>query len=67
MMTVITAKKQHEVTRFTIGCEDMAQQVAEKLKQRGYMVKVKQQMEPVERTEEERHRATRIIGEMYGH
>lgn len=67
MMTVITAKYKKETTRFTVGCENMAADLATKLKERGYMVKSKTTFEHVERTPEERERATRIVREIYVH
>lgn len=67
MITLITAKKQRITTRFVVGCPAEALAVKEALDLRGYMTAMKETEERVERPQEERLRASRIIGEMFGH
>lgn len=71
MLTVITAKKNKERTRIIVRSgPDLVDLVADtftRLVNAGYMVRSTETCEPVVRTDEERHRATRILGELFGH
>ena len=66
MITVITAKRRQERTRFVLNCVDRAVELKQQLDARGFMTKMCETCDKVERTDEERNRATRIIGEIFG-
>lgn len=65
-MIFTATDKKGITTRFFIGCEDRAKVIADKLKEHGYTLVISDKAVLPKRPEEEKNRATRILGELFG-
>lgn len=66
-MHIIEAERSGEITRFVVGCPDQSRTIVSALKARRFSIRKESFGPEPERAESERLRATRILGEIFGH
>jgi len=66
-VVILTAKRKGEAaTRFVIGCMERVKDLHEQLLKKKYKVVLELTETAPQRSEEERRRATTIVGQIYG-